>query len=229
MALYIPGAVVTQVSGRIGGSVFSHNKGGQYIRAGVVPKKVTSAAALTQKSILSTVTRSWALLDAAQKAAWSHYTTENPVVNRIGMKKSLSGHQAFVGLNSRLLRAADAGIALPPTAAPPSPVTITSFSVDISDTSAEIAFASSPLGNDIRMWVWAALVSSPGQTFIGSQFVLLDVTAKATTTPDDIFAKLELRFGTLQPDQVVWIRVQTMDSTTGLVSGFATTSAVVTA
>lgn len=227
MALMIPGAVVTQVSGRIGGSVFSHNRGGQYIRAGVIPKKVTSAAALTQKSILSTVTRSWALVDVASKAAWNHYTTENPVVNRIGMKKSLSGHQAFVGLNARLLRAGDAGISIPPTAAPPAATAITSFSVDTVGSTGEIVYTPTPAGANNRVWIWAALVSSPGQTFIGSQFVLLTITAKNAASPVDIFAALELRFGTLQAGQVVWIRVQTMDSTTGLVSGFATTSAVV--
>jgi hypothetical protein len=227
MALFIPGVAITQASGRVGGTVFSHNRGGMYMRAGVIPKKVTSAAALNQKSILSSVTRDWAGESDAARLTWQHYTVENPVVNRIGQKKTLSGHQAYVGLNSRLLRAGDSTISTPPVIAPPAAITISSFSVNVGLTTAEIAFAASPLGANIRLWTWAAYVTSPGQSFIGSRFVLVEVSAKNAATPADIYNSLTDRFGTLTAGGVVWIRCQTMDSTTGLVSGFATTSAVV--
>jgi len=53
MAIFNPGPLVGQVSGRVGGTVFSHNRGGAYIRNGSIPYAVYSQKALQAKSALS--------------------------------------------------------------------------------------------------------------------------------------------------------------------------------
>ena len=50
MALLVPGAVVSVLSGKIGGTVFARNRGGAYARAYAIPTRVTSDLAMSVKA-----------------------------------------------------------------------------------------------------------------------------------------------------------------------------------
>ena len=228
MAIFKPGVAVSVVSGRVGGTIFSHNRGGAYMRNGAIPKTVTSPEATFVKGVLALVSRSWAGLTQAQRDAWKLWARENPITNRLGDSKIMTGHQAFVMLCTRLIQSGDSLIVVPPMAAPPDATTVTGFTVVTGATTAEIAFTPTPCGAANRLWVWACVVDSVGQEYVDNLFVLLVKSAKNAPSTLDIYTELEARFGVLQAGQVVHIKVQTFDTATGLVSGQYYTNAIAT-
>lgn len=218
MAIMIPGVAVSQVSGRVGGTIFSRNKGGAYLRNGSKPIIVTSEAAQLIKAVVAGASRGWADLTQVQRDAWATWAGENPVINRLGQSRTLSGHQCFVQLNSRLLYAGFTALTLPPVATAPAPAPIVSLSCDISDTEAEIVFAPTPLGTGLALQVLAYPAPSEGIKNVKNRLALVYTGAAATASPVDIFAEVTARFGTLQAGQVLHIAARVLDSATGLIS-----------
>jgi hypothetical protein len=216
MAIMIPGVAVSQVSGRVGGTVFSRNKGGQYIKNGSKPIIVTSDAAQLIKAIVASTSRAWADLTTDGRNAWALWAGENPVINRLGQSRTLSGHQAFVQLNSRLIYAGFTALTLPPIGAAPPAAIASITSVDISDTEAEIAFTPTPLATGHALQVLAYPAPTAGIKNVKNRLALVYTGATATTSPVDIYTDLVARFGTLQVGQVLHVGVRVLDSTTGL-------------
>jgi hypothetical protein len=116
------------------------------------------------------------------------------------------------------LYAGFSALALPPMGAAPPPAVASITSVDISDSEAEIAFTASPLAADHCLQVLAYPAPSEGIKNVKNRLALIFTSAKAATTPQDVFAEVTARFGTLQVGQVLHVAARVLDSTTGLIS-----------
>lgn len=218
MALIRPGAAAAQISGRLGGDVFSHNRYGSYVRRGSIPVTVTSPAALLAKSILTDLSQNWGNLTLAQRTAWQDWAQTHPVFNRIGDQVILSGNAAYIQLNARLRRAGASDITDPPVVAAPAALTSASASYDIGAGDFNIAFTPATLAAGQHLWVNACLVNSPGINYVENLLRTVTVEAAATASPVDMQTAMQDRFGTLQVDQVVHYRVGIFDGNTGLLS-----------
>lgn len=219
MALFKPGVAISQASGRVGGTIFSHNRGGMYMRNGTKPKVVTSAEAQLQKSIVSISSRAWGALLSKERAAWKTWSYENPVTNRLGESRILSGAQCFNQINTRLLRADAPAITLPPIGGPPIAVATFSAAADASAHTILLTFSDTPVPADTAYWVWGCVVNSEAVQYYQNRLVLVAQLAAATATGADIGATWEARFGQLQENQVLKLEIQALDLLTGLVSG----------
>jgi hypothetical protein len=230
MALITLGSLVGQVSGRIGSVIFAHNRGGQYARNGSIPVKVVSDKALRYKAIFASASQAWRGSTDAVRKAWNVYASSQTVTNRLGRTITPTGQSLFIGLNSRLAAAGDAGITAPPTKAAPEPAIPTTFTVDAGAGDTEIAFADGPLAAGIRLWIRGAKVNSGAVTNIQNLLTEILITAKAAASPVDLEDELIAAFGPLQVGATYILEMRTLDSTTGLVSGafYAKTVAVST-
>lgn len=229
MALIQYGPAVSAASGAVGGTVFSHNRGGAYLRGRVVPTKVDNPFTVAVRDALSACSRLWAGLSAEEREAWREFATANPVVNRLGQSKTVAGHVAFNQINARLIQQGASVLDLPPTAAPPSPLTSLSVDIDVSESSAVVTFAPTPLGAGIALWLWAAPLPSAGALYLGNKMRLLTRSVAAQATGLDVWADYLARFGMPQAGQTVAFRGQTLDTATGLVSSFKTSYTLVSA
>jgi hypothetical protein len=110
MALFIPGGPAgSSPSGALGGIVFSHNKGGSYMRTRKVPTNPGSAAQVLARNRMSALTNYWYNgLTAAERQSWETYAANVPVTNRIGQQIFLSGLNWYVACNSLRNQAAGA-------------------------------------------------------------------------------------------------------------------------
>lgn len=228
MALIQLGPLASQVSGSVGGSVFAHNRGGQYVRTRVVPRKVESIYTLVVRDALSACSRLWGGLTEAQRQAWREFSTNSPVVNRLGMTKTLAGHMAFNKINARLLQAGVATLDLPPVGNPPEPLSSVSVAIDTTPGSAVVTFAPTPLGAGESLWVWAAMPAGPGAQYVANRWRLVYKGAAATATGVDIWDDLLARYGEIQVGQTFALQAQVLDQSTGLVSSLLPTVAVAT-
>lgn len=227
MALIQFGPAVSAASGAIGGTVFSHNRGGAYLRTRVVPTKVVNPFTTEVRDALSATARLWAGLSTEQREAWREYATANPSVNRLGQSKTFAGHVAFNQINARLIQQGVSTLDLPPIAAPPDPLTALSCVISVGGTSAVLTTAPTPLPAGVAMWVWAAPLPSAGALYLGNKMRLIKRSAAAQATGLDVWAEYVARFGTPQVGQTVAIRVQTIATATGLVSSFKTSYSTV--
>jgi len=218
MALITPGPMAGQISGRLGSAVFSHNRGGPYVRNGTIPTLVTSQAAINAKGRLSAQSQAWDNLTAAQRLAWQEWALANPVTNRLGSQVTIGGNAAFVGINTRLAYAGDTPLTDPPIVDPPPALATLAGTLDIGAGDFELTFTATPLAADIRLWVLLTVLSNTAINYVENRLRLLMVSDKAQASPLDIESETEARFGTLQVGQKVVARVSTFDSTTGLLS-----------
>lgn len=136
MALFQP--ILGNISGSIGGSTWSHNKGGPYVRRRTVPTNPTTLRQTAVRSYLGILSSMWQDLTSAQRSGWNIYALNHPVFNRQGVSIKLSGMSWYIGLNSRLL-----DVGLPPLSAAPtnaSPSALSTCSMAVAANVATVTF-----------------------------------------------------------------------------------------
>lgn len=100
--------VYTQVSGSIGGLVYSHSRGGtMYTRARSIPADPQTPFQVQVRNVLAGLVGFWSqTLSAAQRNAWNAYGENTPVLNALGDSILLTGQNWFIGANTPRAQAA---------------------------------------------------------------------------------------------------------------------------
>jgi len=218
MAIFTSGGAVGQISGRVGGLVYSHNRGGPYIRNGTIPTLVTSDEAINAKARMTAQSQRWDNLTDTQRLSWKTWAASNPVVNRLGKQVIVGANAAFVGINTRCNLAGQALIDDPPIADPPLALASITLTLDIGAGNFQIAYTATPTPADVHVWVRLCVLNNPAVNYVENRLRFLGVSAPGVASPFDIEALTEARFGTLAVGQKVVARVHTFDRTTGLLS-----------
>lgn len=98
--------LITEASGRIGGLVASHNRGGQYFRAAVMPVNPGTPQQEIIRSITSQLAIAWTnTLTEGEREAWRTYSQNVPVVNRLGDSRRLTGMNMYIRSNTARIQA----------------------------------------------------------------------------------------------------------------------------
>ncbi len=147
MALINP--IHGDMSGSIGDNVFSHNRGGRYVRT--------------------------------QQAEWQSWASLNPVVNRLGLSQIVSGINAYVMLNARLVQSGDPIITNPPVSTGPAQFTGLAITPTVAAT-LSVAFTGTPDAG-VKMLLWQTLPGTAGRNDNFNQARLVGYSAEAITTP----------------------------------------------
>ncbi|MCL7965751.1 MAG: hypothetical protein M8857_01445 [marine benthic group bacterium] len=89
------------MSGLLGGSVFAHNRGGNYVRNFNVPTDPQTAQQQTMRSAMQTLVTRWIeTLTDAQREDWDTYAANVARLNRLGEEIYLTGQQWYIGANA---------------------------------------------------------------------------------------------------------------------------------
>ena len=228
MAIMTPGPLAAALSGSIGGTVFSRNRGGAYVRNRSIPVDPNTSFQIAVRAILANQSQNWADRTDAERAAWESWALQNPVTNALGNQIRLSGHQAYVQLNARIDFVNGTRIDTPPIINAPLGLDTLTLSGDIGAGSVAIAFTAAPTAANGGLWVRSAVVNSAGVSYVRNllRFTTLSDTAEAT--PFDIEAFVITRHGALIVGQTLHVLVGTFDILTGLLSFGLTASVVIT-
>lgn len=170
------------LSGSIAGTTFAHNRGGQYARQRTIPVNPTSTKQSAIRNITGIVSSSWFTLTQPQRDAWANYASLNPVVDSLGQAVQLTGHQCFVGLNSRR---AQAGLGIQtavPVVAGPADLTSGSVVLTAPGTIA-VTYTPTPLAAGLRLVVWATLPALASINPNRAQARLIGISAAAAASP----------------------------------------------
>ncbi len=226
--IYTPGIAVSSLSGSTGGITASRGRGGQYFRRRAIPTNPSSPAQLNVRSIFASQSQAWSDLTDAERAAWEAWTPQNPITNALGNQITLSGHMAFVKLNSRLALDVQTLLTVPPIINAPLSLATIVQDGDIGLGDVDLTFTATPLAANIKLWIQAAVTNSPGITYVSNLYRFIGTSAAAETSPFDDQVQIEAVTGTLIVGQTLHVKVSTFDTSTGLLSVPLTDNIVIT-
>lgn len=192
------GALVSEIRGAIGGTVFARNGSGAYARKNTAPVNPQTSAQMAVRATLGTLSNEWKSLD--NQESWNEAAQDWTALNVFGDALRYSGQQLFLKLNASRR-------AFNPTAtlltAPPAQVTLTAGTTCVVSATFgsgnQVVTVDSNVGasGDDRYLVYASRPLSAGVTRISSAKPLALIGAIQLTagTPVDISTMYNARFG----------------------------------
>lgn len=96
------GSIVTDGRGKLGGQVYSKNRGGNYVRNNTVPTNPRTQFQQSGRAALGQFSAAWSGLTEQQRAAWDAATERYQRTNVFGDKRKLTGKNLFTSLNKEL-------------------------------------------------------------------------------------------------------------------------------
>lgn len=222
---------VSEIRGKIGGNVYARNRGGSYSRAKVTPLNPQSTRQSAQRDAQSAVMKRWsANLTEPQRQAWIAAAEFITAKNIFGDSVKLTGIALYAKLNSVLQRIGQTIHDTVPTSFGVSGLSGVSMVADVSDNWIKVSFTPLPTGTGQRLLVYTTTALPAGRNPTKSDFSLLTDVIGTTTSPYDIRALWEARYGlTITAGKKIGVKLQLIDTTSGVVSSPIYTSAIVTA
>ena len=107
------GQIISNASGKLGGTIFSKNKSGAYVKTRSTIRQPNSLAQLTQRVKMVTPMQTWKALTDDERLQWNNMTVNYPVRNRLGNVTKLSGYALFCKLNVNLAVVGESAITTP--------------------------------------------------------------------------------------------------------------------
>lgn len=213
MAKFTPGAIVSEISGKIAATVFSRNKGGAVIRNRRTPINRRSISQSKIRQGLGNLSSSWRGLSQVQRDSWNAAAPNFPYQNTLGETKYLSGQQMYVQFNqNRIIIAQAVSLTAP---APFAFSTITGILTATAVPALSIAFTTTPLPALNNLAVFATAPLSPG---IGSpnasRFRYITNILAAAVSPANILVAYQAIFGNPVTGQKIFIELRPI-STSG--------------
>lgn len=162
------GMMMTDARGKLGGQVFSKNRGGAYVRTKVTPKNAKTARQMAIRSLLSAISQRWSALTAPQRASFNGAVDQFATTDIFGDSRNPSGKTLFTKLNLNLQNANLAPIVLAPVKVETQAVGL--GSVTISITAGTIALLDSGLTDGQQTVINATAPQSQGTSFYKGRY-----------------------------------------------------------
>jgi len=173
----------SNMTGRIGGVVASHNTYGTFFRRYVVPVNPNTTGQQSQRAAFANVSQSWRQLSKAQQLAWTTAAPQHQVPNPIGGSMTLTGQALFMRLNTLRRRIGLPFVLEAPTTDEIPSITLPTIALDL-DGSFTATFDAADQWNDPDggIIVSASPLLSAGINFNG-QFVDVGTAINPDNTP----------------------------------------------
>lgn len=210
-------ALISEMRNKLNGSVFSKNRGGNYLRNKVTPVNPQTARQTLVRSRLAGLASGFRALTAAQIASWNSAVGNFPYTDIFGDVKQLSGLQLYEKLNLNLLNAGQTALTSPPAPVGVDPLTSMSWTA-AQGGAKSVTFAASPVPAGHTLIIEATPSMSPGRNFVKNEFRFIQTVAAAATSPQAITTAYDLKFGDVTTGQKAYVRAFLVNNTTGEVS-----------
>jgi hypothetical protein len=99
------GMMMTDARGKLGGQVFSKNKGGAYVRTKVTPTNPQTTFQTGVRTLFALFSQQWSGLSDAARSAWDGAVSNWSTTDIFGDLKNPTGKSLFLRLNQRAVNA----------------------------------------------------------------------------------------------------------------------------
>lgn len=208
--------IIAEARGKIGGTVFSRNTFGAYIRARVTPVNPATTAQALVRTQLTSLAQSWRGLTQAQRDAWNQGVVTFTHTDIFGDNVPLTGFNLFMQLNRNLLAAGQATIDDIPVPSAVFNFTSASLSADTTGGNLNLTFAPAiPAGT--TMLIKAAAPLSAGKQFVKSELRQINRLVNGDVSPFDLDNSYIAKFGALPSvGTKVFVEMRAVNDATGL-------------
>jgi len=202
-----PGFGAGELSGSLGATVASHSRYGPYFRTRVVPVNPATTPQNTVRNNFAAASAFWKQLTDTERNTWKAYAQTRPIIDRLGASQVLTGNAIAVRINARRMLGGNPLLRVPNISSNPDSLTAMSITADIGTGACAITFTPTPLAAGKALAIYAAVLDSPGKSYIKNLFKFLCFTGAAQASPYDYQADIEAKFGTLAVGQIVVLNV----------------------
>lgn len=220
-------ALVSEMRGKLNGSVFSRNRGGAYLRTKVTPLNPQTSYQVAVRALLTQFAQAWRGLTQTQRDAWSHSVNNWSTTDVFGDVQNPTGNTLYTRLNINIVNAGGSAISTPPSPVGAAALATLSVTATFTGDVFTAAFTPDPVPAGHAMVVEATPMLSPGISNANSQFRQIANVAAATNSPEDLFSAYTAKFGSLIAGQRVFIRAKLVNLNTGEKSQTLVATAIV--
>jgi len=222
-------ALVSDMRGKLNGSVASKNRGGSYLRNKVTPVNPNTSYQVAQKNRLTTQAQAWRGLTDAQRLAWNSAVSNFARTDIFGDLKNPSGFNLFCKLNSNLTMVGVAAINTPPTSTSVLNVSLGTLTAANGVPALSLTLSGAvPAGTEMVVNGTAPL--SAGKSFVRSELRKFTTAAPAATSPVNLLASWNTKFGSMgAAGTKIFVEIYFINKTTGVASARQLTSCIVAA
>lgn len=187
------GALMTDARGKLGGHVFSKNRGGAYLRTKVTPSNPQTEDQQANRSLLGYLAQQWSTLTEPQRASWNNAVGDWKSTNIFGDSVNPSGKSLFTSLNKNLLNVGGTLMTDAPAKVQMAILGLSGFVVDISSSTITPQFSGVITGFDVVISATAPLTQ--GTSFVKNRLRSIYKAAAASIDEEDIYTAYVAKFG----------------------------------
>jgi hypothetical protein len=220
------GMMMTDASGKLGGQVFSKNRGGAYVRTKVTPLNPQTTAQSLVRGIFASISSAWSGLTQANRDSFNGFVNDYARTDVFGDLRNPSGKALFQRLNQNLVISDQGQIT---TCVAPQPVpfaNVTSVAGDVSGLSFDVVTGGDT--TDSQVVVWATPILTAGTTFVKNRLRQLQVFSGDDAATYDIYSAYVTAYGVPAAGDNIFIGVRVINAN-GQASPLETIKAVIVA
>lgn len=224
MALIKLTAFMDNISGKVNGSVFAKNRGGNYVRSKSKPVNPRTNAQMAVRALFGAIASAWRSLTENQRNSWNESAPQFPYINRLGDTKTLSGFALHQKLNRNMQLIGGNTLTVPPPVESPVGIKATNVAVDNTSEGQVITVKITPaegIVEESMFLVYATGSISPGRENFESSLRLIGTITGGEVeegSPVDMVINYENVFGTPQVGAKIGFKIVAISTLSGLAS-----------
>ena len=202
--------MMVDASGKLGGQVFSKNRGGAYIRTKSTPLNPQTTAQMAIRGIFASISSAWSGLTEASRQSFNNLVSSYARTDIFGDLRNPSGKNLFQRLNQNLVISGQAQIT---ECGQPQEVpfaNLTGVTIENGATEINLSYAGDVTGS--KVVVWATPPLSAGTSFVKNKLRQIAVLNGAVGVPTDVAAAYIAKFGAFQEDSNIYFGVRVINS-----------------
>lgn len=213
MALVSYGAIITNMRGKQGGSIFTANPAGAVMRNKTIPYRRQTQAKSKRNTQWKLFTQSWRSLGASDISAWQTFATNFTFHNKLGAPVAARANIVFSTTNYFYYLQNVSILSTPATFTTPPIPGIASYSAIISAPQFILNF--NPASADVYAYISASAPFTLGQQYKFQRRIpyMVNITATTGGTTFDLWPYYSAMFPFAQPGQYCWVAVRYVEQT----------------
>ncbi len=222
MALVKWSAIISEIRGKLNGTVFAKNRYSCYARNKVTPFNPQTPAQQNIRYNFAQLSKQWRELTQEERDAWNRAVDDFIITNIFGDKYKPSGMNLFIRINMNLFLIKRPMITMPPVPSPVDFIRLISYFIEASTNKIEFIIESHPSINHFPT-VFVTRPLSPGITFAKSEFRMIEFAKENVFGHPDQYKlvlgfKYANKYGNLTEflGQRFFIKITPIDFFTGL-------------
>lgn len=209
------GALVTDGRNKIGGHVASKNRAGAYLRTKVTPVNPATSFQAAVRSFFASLSQAWRSLTSSQRDAWNSAVSNFATSDIFGDLRNPTGKNLYQRLNTNLNTVGASSISTPPL--PVGGGEVADFTLTVAETAGvfDVVLGASAVPTGKAWVVEATPAITPGKSFVKNQYRVLTTFPATTTGTQHLASTYAARFGAPVQGQQYFVRIKSVDITTG--------------